>query len=86
MLPVESTALAVLPLIFGMLVLAFRFYAREGAVSVWSASFVLATLAVVMLFSYMLLLVMAIVPPYSWVVFGGVGSLMAIGGIVSFFR
>jgi hypothetical protein len=34
----------------------------------------------------MVLLVLQILPPYSWVVFGGVGSMMTVGGIWSFYR
>lgn len=86
MLPVDSTPLALLPLISGMLVLAFRFYAREGAISIFSPSFVLSTLAVLMLFGYMVMVVLSVVPAYAWVVFGGIGALMTVGGILSFFR
>jgi hypothetical protein len=46
----------------------------------------LATVAVAMLIGYMVLLVLGILPPYAWVVFGGVGLLMAVGGIWSFYR
>ena len=83
---VESTALAILPLIAGMLVLALRFYAREGAVSIFSTSFMLSTLAVAMLIGYMVLKVLFLLPPYAWVGFGGVGLLMFVGGIWSFYR
>ena len=82
----ESTPLALLPLIAATLVLAMRFYAREGAISLLSPSFLLATLAVLMLFSYLVILVLGMLPPYAWVVFGGVGLVMTAGGIVSFFR
>ncbi|MSP00962.1 MAG: hypothetical protein EXR07_07935 [Acetobacteraceae bacterium] len=82
----QSTPLAVLPLIAGMLVFALRFYAREGAISIFSMSFMLSTLAVVMLIGYMTLLVLSMLPPYAWVAFGGVGLLMTIGGLWSFFR
>jgi hypothetical protein len=34
----------------------------------------------------MFLSVMGILPPYLWVLFGGVGTLMAVGGIWSFYR
>jgi hypothetical protein len=83
---VESTSLALLPLIAGILVLTARFYVREGAISIFSMSFVLATIAVAMLVGYMVLLVLGLLPPYAWVVFGGVGLLMAVGGIWSFYR
>ena len=46
---VENTPLALLPLIAGILVLAARFYVREGAISIFSMSFILATIAVLML-------------------------------------
>ena len=82
----ESTTLAVIPLIVGMLVMALRFYAREGAISIFSPSFLFAALAVLLLFSYMTLTVVAMLPPYAWVGFGGVGAAMAIFGIWSFFR
>jgi len=83
---VESTPLALLPLIAGMLVLALRFYAREGAISIFSMSFMLATLAVAMLIGYMVLTVIGLLPPYAWVGFGGIGLAMTVGGIWSFFR
>lgn len=83
---VESTPLALLPLIAGMLILTARFYVREGAISIFSISFMLAALAVLMLIGYMVLLVLAILPPYAWVGFGGIGLAMALGGIWSFYR
>jgi len=83
---VESTSLALLPLIAGMLVMVARFYAREGAISIFSVSFLLATLAVLMLIGYMVLTVLGILPAYAWVGFGGVGLLMTLGGIWSFYR
>ena len=39
-----------------------------------------------MLVGYMLLSVLAILPPYAWVAFGGIGLAMAVGGIWSFYR
>jgi len=83
---VESAALALLPLIVAMLVLTARFYAREGAISVLSPSFILATFAVVLLITYLVLRVVGILPPYAWVGFGGIGTVMAVGGIWSFYR
>jgi hypothetical protein len=83
---VESTPLALLPLIAGILVLTARFYVREGAISIFSMSFILATIAVAMLVGYMVLLVLGLLPPYAWVVFGGVGLVMTVGGIWSFYR
>lgn len=83
---VESATLALLPLIFGMLVLVARFYVREGAISIFSLSFMLATLAVAMLIGYMVLTVVGLLPPYAWVGFGGVGLAMTLGGIWSFYR
>ena len=82
----ESTPLACLPLISGMLVLALRFYLREGAISLLSPSFVLAATAMLMLFLYMVLLVISMLPPFAWVGFGGVGLLMTLGGVWSFYR
>jgi hypothetical protein len=86
MFMVESTTLALLPLIAGILILVARFYIREGAISIFSSSFLLATLGVAMLIGYMLLLVLQMLPPYAWVGFGGVGLMMAVGGIWSFYR
>lgn len=83
---VQNTPLALLPLIAALLVLTTRFYVREGAISIFSITFILATLAVAMLVTYMVLLVLAVLPPYAWTVFGGVGLLMAVGGIWSFYR
>jgi hypothetical protein len=86
MFMVVNTPLALLPLIAGILILVARFYVREGAISIFSTSFMLATLGVAMLVGYMMLLVLAILPPYAWVAFGGVGLAMAVGGIWSFYR
>ena len=83
---IESTPLALLPLIAGILVLTARFYAREGAISIFSMSFILATIAVMMLIGYMFLSVLGLLPPYAWVAFGGVGLVMTLGGILSFYR
>jgi hypothetical protein len=83
---VENAPLALLPLIAALLVLTARFYVREGAISVLSPSFLLATLSVLLLIAYMVLRVVGIRPPYAWVGFGGVGAAMAIGGVWSFYR
>jgi hypothetical protein len=83
---VESTPLALLPLIFAILILAARFYIRENAISVLSPSFVFATIGVLLLLGYMLLVVLELLPPYAWVGFGGMGVLMAVLGIWSFYR
>jgi hypothetical protein len=83
---VESTPLACLPLVFAILVLAARFYVRENAISVLSPSFVFATIGVLLLIGYMLLVVLDLLPLYAWVGFGGVGTLMAVLGIWSFYR
>jgi hypothetical protein len=86
MVMVESTPLALLPLLIGVVVLAIRFYVRENAVSIFSPTFLLATLGVVMLITYMTLFVLVMLPPYAWVLFGGVGLFMSVGGVWSFFR
>jgi hypothetical protein len=83
---VESTTLALLPLIAALLILTTRFYAREGAVSILSPSFLLAALAVFLLVAYMMLRVIGILPPYAWIGFGGIGLAMTAGGIWSFYR
>jgi hypothetical protein len=82
----ESTPLALLPLIAGVLVLTIRFYAREGAISIFNMSFMLATLSVALLVLYMVLLVLSLLPPYAWIGFGGFGLLMTVTGIWSFYR
>ena len=83
---VQNTPLALLPLIAGILILVARFYVREGAISIFSTSFMLATLGVAMLIGYMALTVLQMLPPYAWVGFGGIGLAMAVGGIWSFYR
>ena len=83
---VENTPLALLPLIAGILILVARFYVREGAISIFSSSFMLATLGVLMLVGYMALLVLQLLPSYAWVAFGGCGLAMTVGGIWSFYR
>ena len=82
----ESMTLALLPLITALLVLSARFYAKEGATSVLSPTFLLMGLSMAMLMVYMAMVVMAVVPDYTSVVFGGLGTLMTVGGLVSFFR
>ena len=83
---VENAPLALLPLIAAILVLTARFYVRERAISIFSVSFILATLAVLLLITYMVLLVIGLLPPYAWIGFGGVGLAMAAGGVWSFYR
>jgi len=83
---VENAPLALLPLIAAILVLTARFYIREGAISIFSVSFILAVIASAMLVAYMLLLVLNHLPPYAWVGFGGVGLILAVGGMWSFYR
>jgi hypothetical protein len=83
---VENAPLALLPLIAAILILTARFYIRERAISVLSPTFLLAAVAVAMLIGYMVLLVLNVLPPYAWVGFGGIGLLMAAGGIWSFYR
>jgi hypothetical protein len=39
-----------------------------------------------MLIGYMFLTVVDMLPPYAWVGFGGIGMLMTLGGIWSFYR
>jgi len=83
---VQNAPLALLPLIGAILILTTRFYVRERAISILSPTFMLAGVAVAMLIGYMVLLVLNILPPYAWVGFGGIGLLMAAGGIWSFYR
>ena len=83
---IRSTPLALLPLIAATLVLTARFYIREGAISIFSVSFMLAALAVAMLIGYMVLTVLGLLPDYAWVGFGGVGLAMTLGGLWSFYR
>ena len=82
----ESASLALLPLIAALLVMTARFYVREGAMSILSPSFMLATLAVLMLTTYLVLVVIGLLPPYAWIGFGGIGLAIALGGIWSFYR
>ena len=82
----ENTSLALLPLITATLVMAALFYVRDGAISLFSVSFMLTALSVVLLFTYMILNVLVLLPLYAWVVFGGIGLVITVGGIVLFFR
>ncbi len=83
---VENAPLALLPLIAAILVLSTRFYMRENAVSIFSASFMGATLGVVLLIVYMLLTVLSLLPPFAWVGFGGVGLVMTLAGLWTLVR
>jgi hypothetical protein len=83
---VQSAPLALLPLIAGILIMMARFYAREGAISVFSPSFMLATFMVGLLIGYMVLVVLDILPRYAWVGFGGFGLTITLYGFWSFYR
>ena len=83
---VQNTPLALLPLIAGILILTTRFYVREGAISVFSMSFILAAVGVALLVGYMFLMVIGLLPAYAWIGFGGIGLVMAVGGLWSFYR
>jgi len=82
----ESTPLALLPIIAGILVLTARFYIREGAISIFNLSFVFAAIGVLALIAYMTLAVLAVLPPYAWIWFGGFGAAMTAVGLWSFSR
>ena len=50
---VESTPLALLPLIAAILVMSARFYIRESAISIFKLSFICAALSSLLLVVYM---------------------------------
>ena len=83
---VQNTPLALLPLIAGLLIMAMRFYLREGADSIFRVSFLSALLCAALLILYMTLTVLSMLPDYAWVGFGGAGFLISVGGIWSFNR
>jgi hypothetical protein len=83
---VESTPLALLPIIAGILVLTARFYAREGAISIFNLSFIFAAIGVLALIAYMTLAVLSLLPLYAWVGFGGFGAAMTLIGLWTFTR
>jgi len=49
-------------------------------------SFILAAVGVELLVGYMFLMVIGLLPAYAWIGFGGIGLVMAVGGIWSFYR
>ena len=83
---VESTPLALLPLIAAILVMSARFYIRESAISIFKLSFMCAALSSLLLVVYMFLMVLGHLPDYAWVGFGGVGAVITLVGIVTFAR
>jgi hypothetical protein len=71
-------------LVMAFLVYVIKFYARERAGSVVSASFGLALLCLVLLLSYLLMSVLGMLVPYMAMSFGIVGLVLFLLGIVTF--
>jgi F0F1-type ATP synthase assembly protein I len=71
-----SHSILLLPFLFAFIVFAFRFYARENAASMANPSFLLALGTVVVAALYLVLGVLAILPPYSGIGFGLTGLVL----------
>jgi quinol-cytochrome oxidoreductase complex cytochrome b subunit len=82
----HTTSLLLIPFILAFLCFVLRFYSREGASSIANLSFVLAILTVVIAFSYLILGVTAMLPPYSTIGFLAVGLVLLGTAVLRMFR
>jgi quinol-cytochrome oxidoreductase complex cytochrome b subunit len=72
----NTTTFLLVPFILAFLLFVLRFYNREGATSMTQPSFLLAALTVVTAFSYLILGVASMLPPYSTIIFSLAGLIL----------
>jgi quinol-cytochrome oxidoreductase complex cytochrome b subunit len=72
----SASTFLLVPFILAFLVFVLRFYSREGASSLTRPSFLLAILTVLIAFSYLILGVTHMLPPYSTIGFAAVGVIL----------
>jgi hypothetical protein len=65
----NTTTFLLVPFILAFLLFVLRFYTREGASSMTQPSFLLAILTVATAFTYLILGVTDMLPPYSTITF-----------------
>ena len=82
----KSTALALLPLIAAILMLTAKFYIREGAISVFSVELHARDVRGRDADRIHGAASARSTAAYAWVGFGGVGALLFLGGLISFYR
>jgi hypothetical protein len=82
----SSSTLILALYIAAFLVFVFRFYGREGAVSITAPSFLLASLTVVLALGYLGLGMFFGLPAYGPIVFGLVGAGLLVLAIVRVFQ
>jgi hypothetical protein len=81
----NTTTFLLMPFIVAFLVFVFRFYNRENASSIKNLSFVLAIVTVVIAFSYLILGVTTMLPPYSTIIYLAVGVILMVIAIARMF-
>ncbi|HEY4171927.1 MAG TPA: hypothetical protein VGM42_02790 [Rhodopila sp.] len=81
----NTTTLLLVPFIVAFLVFVFRFYNRESASSIKNLSFVLAIVTVVIAFSYLILGISTMLPPYSTIIYLVVGVILMVIAISRMF-
>jgi hypothetical protein len=74
-----------MPFILAFLVFVFRFYNRESASSIKNLSFVLAILTVLIAFSYLILGIATMLPPYSTIGYLAIGLILLATAIARMF-
>jgi hypothetical protein len=81
----NTTSFLLAPFILAFLVFVFRFYSRENASSIKNPSFMLAILTVLIAFSYLILGVTTMLPPYSTIVYLVIGLILLATAITRMF-
>jgi quinol-cytochrome oxidoreductase complex cytochrome b subunit len=81
----NTTTFLLVPFILAFLVFVFRFYSRESASSIMNPSFLLAILTVLIAFSYLILGVTGVLPPYSTIGYLVVGLILLATAITRMF-
>jgi quinol-cytochrome oxidoreductase complex cytochrome b subunit len=72
----NTTSFLLVPFILAFLIFVFRFYNRESASSIMNPSFLLAILTVLIAFSYLILGISTMLPPYSTVIYLVIGLIL----------
>ena len=81
----NKTSFLLVPFILAFLVFVFRFYSRESASSIKNPSFVLAILTVLIAFSYLILGVTTLLPPYGTICYFVIGLILLATAVTRMF-
>ena len=81
----NTTSFLLMPFILAFLVFVFRFYNRENASSIKNPSFMLAILTVLIAFSYLILGITMMLPPYSTIIYLVIGLILLVTAITRMF-